>query len=247
MTSINNKAFQYCKDLTSIVIPDNITDIKLNTFTCCYRLSSIKVSEGNKRYDSRNDCNAIIETETDTIVIGFFNTVIPNTITRIGDKAFKYSKGLTSIVIPDSVTEIGKNVFSECYRLTSIRVSSGNKNYDSRNDCNAIIETETNTLLTGCQNTIIPDSVTSIGYGAFAHCSGLTFIEIPDSVTTIRKSAFLFCSNLTSIVIPDSVTTIEINAFNGCNTLKTIYVPENKKDYFKKLLPYDLHEYIVEK
>ena len=154
---------------------------------------------------------------------------------------------MTSIVIPDSVTEIGKNVFSECYRLTSIRVSSGNKNYDSRNDCNAIIETETNTLLTGCQNTIIPDSVTSIGYGAFAHCSGLTFIEIPDSVTTIEHGAFIGCSNLTSIVIPDSVTTIEINAFNGCNALKTIYVPENKTNYFKKLLPYDLHEYIVEK
>ena len=115
------------------------------------------------------------------------------TVTSISNYAFSNRSGLTSVTIPNSVASIGSFVFEGCSNLTSITVESGNAKYDSRNDCNAIIETETNTLVCGCQNTIIPNNVTSIGNGAFSGCSGLTSVDIPESVTTIGNSAFLYC------------------------------------------------------
>jgi len=121
------------------------------------------------------------------------------------------------------VTSIGGGVFSDCSRIVSINVESGNTKYDSRNDCNAIIETSTNTLIAGCQNTTIPNSVTSIGSRAFYECNSLTSIIIPNSVTSIGGSAFYDCSYLTSVTIGNNVTSIGNNAFYGCFHLATIY------------------------
>ena len=98
---------------------------------------------------------------------GLTSITIPNSVTSIGNGAFYNCTGLTSIVIPNSVTSIGDYAFYECKGLTSIKVENGNSVYDSRDNCNAIIETATNTLIAGCQNTIIPNSVTSIGGYAF--------------------------------------------------------------------------------
>lgn len=109
---------------------------------------------------------------------------------------------------PASVTEIGEGAFTDCSGLTSVVVSSGNKVYDSRSNCNAIIETATNTLLFGCQKTLVPDSVTKISPCAFWGCTSLTNIVIPNSVTEIGCNAFYGCTGLQSIVIPDSVTVI---------------------------------------
>ena len=141
---------------------------------------------------------------------------IPNSVTSIGDGAFTGCSSLTSIVIPNSVTSIGSLTFEYCPSLTSIVVASDNPVYDSRDNCNAIIEKSSNTLIVGCQNTVIPNSVTSIGFVAFCGCCfDLTNIEIPNSVTTIGQGAFGDCSGLTSIEIPNSVTSIESNAFSG--------------------------------
>ena len=141
---------------------------------------------------------------------------IPNSVTTIGGWAFDQCYGLTSITIPYSVTTIEYYAFEQCSKLTSIVVESGNTNYDSREGCNAIIETATNTLITGCRNTVIPGSVTTIGYRAFNGCDDLTSITIPNSVTTIENYAFQGCSGLTSITIPNSVTTIGYGAFQEC-------------------------------
>ena len=153
---------------------------------------------------------------------GLTSITIPNSVTSIWDWAFYRCTGLTSITIPNSVTSIGGYAFDECSGLTSIVVASGNTTYDSRENCNAIIETSSNTLIAGCQNTIIPNSVTSIGEFAFFGCSGLTSITIPNSVTSIGNSAFYWCTGLTSIEIPNSVTSIGYRAFEGCYGLTSI-------------------------
>ncbi|MBQ8270711.1 MAG: leucine-rich repeat protein [Bacteroidaceae bacterium] len=147
---------------------------------------------------------------------------IPGSITTIEYSAFQGCTALTSITIPKSVTTIKYNALSGCTALTSIKVEDGNPIYDSREDCNAIIETATNTLMQGCQNSIIPNSINTISDFAFDGCTGLTSIEIPNSVTTIGSSAFAGCTRLSIITIPNSVTTIYYYAFEGCTNLRTV-------------------------
>ena len=152
---------------------------------------------------------------------------IPNSVTSIGNGAFYWCTSLTSITLPNSVTSIGDGAFNGCSSLTSIVVESGNTMYDSRENCNAIIETASNTLIAGCQSTIIPNSVTSIGDYAFEDCSSLTSLTIPNSVTSIGGRAFSGCSSRTSITLPNSVTSIGRWAFEGCSSLTSItcYAP----------------------
>ena len=155
------------------------------------------------------------------------SVTIEEGVTSIGNCAFWNCSGLTSIEIPSNVTSIGKYAFDGCNDLTSIVVDEGNTIYDSRGNCNAIIETASNTLILGCKNTIIPASVTSIGGNAFISRNGLTSIEIPSSVTSIGDGAFADCTDLTSIEIPSSVTSIGKDAFNGCTGLTSIEIPSS--------------------
>ena len=158
---------------------------------------------------------------------GLTSIDIPNSVTSIGDYAFFNCSGLTSIDIPNSVTTIGEGVLAGCSSLVSVIINNGNTTYDSRNNCNAIIETATNKLIAGSQNTTIPNSVTSIGELAFYNCSSLTSVTIPNSVTSIGNRAFFGCINLTSVTIPNSVTTIGYSAFESCSGLTSITIPNS--------------------
>ena len=195
----------------------SVTGIGNNAFKDCTNLTCITIpnsvtSIGDKAFSC---CS------------GLTSISIPNSVTNIGDYAFYYCTNLTSIEIPNSVTSIDVGAFSYCSGLESIIVESGNTVYDSRNNCNAIIATSTNTLITGCKNTTIPESVTCIDVGAFSYCSGLTSVTIPNSVTSIGVGAFSYCSGLTSVTIGNSVTSIGDYTFSDCSGLKSITIPNS--------------------
>ena len=317
--SIGHYSFGECEKLTSISIPESVTIIRNSSFSGCIGIENIKVDEYNNVFDTREDCNAIIETKNNKLIYGCKQTVIPHSVTSIGSCAFEECKnltsiaipnsvtlideaafrgcsGLTSISIPDSITSIGDYAFYGCSGLTSISIPNGvasignytfylcsglksinmpnsvakigsyafgyctgltsisipekvtsinvsafsyckgleiiivdekNTVYDSRENCNAIIKSETNELIYGCKATVIPDSVVSIGDYAFYECSGLTSISIPNSVISIGNSAFRNCSDLTSISMSDGVTSIGASAFSGCSGLISINIPDS--------------------
>ena len=325
VTRIGNFAFLNCDGLTSITIPESVTSIGVGIFESCDGLTSIVVESENAVYDSRDNCNAIIELSTNRLIAGCKNTNIPGSVTTIGQYAFSGCSGLTSITIPNSVTSIddfafwecdgltsitipesvtsigiqsfrycrslksvtigngvtsigicafgecknltslnipssvtsiddsafygcscltsvtiptsvfsiGKNPFYDCKGITSFNVEQGNIHYDSRDNCNAIIETSSNTLISGCRNTNIPKSVTSIGDDAFYGCSGLTSVTIPNSVTSIGKYAFYGCSGLTS-VLTNREQPIPIQSGHFSNRENaTLYVPHGSSAAYK--------------
>ena len=216
ITSISGYAFEGCTGLTSVVIPNSVTSIEEWTFQGCTGLTSMVIPDSvtSIGHCAFMDCT------------GLTSVVIPDSVTSIGYCAFEDCTGLTIITIPDGVTSIDYGAFIGCASLKSINVSKNNKVYDSRNNCNAIIKTENNELISGCQTTIILDNVTSIGNSAFEKCTGLTNITIPNSVISIGSSAFEECTELTSVTIPNKITNIEDGVFSGCAGLTNVTIPD---------------------
>ncbi len=153
---------------------------------------------------------------------GLTSVTIPSSVTSIGEGAFAYCSGLTSVTVPSSVTDMGNAPFGGCDGLTTLKVASGNPVYDSRGNCNAIIRKSDNALISGCKTTVIPNNVTSIEYGAFVALPSLTSIAIPSSVGEIGFFAFQECTGLTSVTIPPSVALIRDYAFAQCTGLTSV-------------------------
>lgn len=323
VSKMGDHVFQNCASLESIRISASVSEIGSRMFAGCPNLKSIVVEEGNKKYDSRENCNAIVETATNTLVCGTENSTFPSTVTAIGGSAFAETglknlvipegitsiqisafegcqnlesvvlpnslkgmgynvfrkSGLTSIVIPEGITSLPDGTFSECKNLESvtlpstlktienafsnsgltsifipkgvtsiystsfnycgnlstISVSDENTTYDSRNNCNAIIQTATNQIVRGTFNTIIPNTVTSIGDNAFNGINSLTSIVIPESVTSIGQQAFRLCNSLVEVVCKAKVAPqLKSEAFSyGILPKATLYVPEESVESYK--------------
>ncbi len=240
LTSIGNRAFERCINLETIVIPDGVTGIGDYAFYCCSSLTGITIPEGVTSIgkDTFNECRSLtsvqlpksVESIGDNAFIwctSLKTITIPEGVTRIEFGAFDYCSSLTSIHIPASVTYIRSGAFGYCSSLERITVAEGNTVYDSRNNCNAIIEKGTNNLLQGCSTTIIPESVESIGDYAFQGCSNLISITVPANVGYIESYVFDHCSNLTNVNISDGVEKILFHAFGNCTKLETIMIPKS--------------------
>lgn len=223
--SIGQEAFMYCFMLDEIMVPSSVTSIGYWAFfNCGFNMDNVSVDSENGVYDSRNDCNAIIETATNTLIFGCRSSVIPDDVVRIEDFAFSGAM-MKSLTIPANVVSIGMSVFVNGY-LERISVNIENPVYDSRNECNAIIETSTNTLVVGCDSTVIPESISNIGDGAFLGCD-MANVSIPLGVTSIGRYAFGSCHKLTRVSIAESVTRIDTSAFYDCRQLEEITIPAN--------------------
>ena len=237
VTSIDKYAFFSCSGLTSVTIPNSVTSIGDGAFSNCIGLTSGIIgnsvtSIGNSAFYYCIGLTSVIIPNSVTSIgeeafsncTGLTSVIIGNSVTSIGYAAFSFCSCLISVTIPNSVTEIGQSTFRGCAELISIVVKGGNKVYDSRDNCNAIIETATNTLIQGCNNSTIPNSVTSVGKFAFSDCTGMTSVTIPNSVTSIGFYAFARCTGLTSVIIPNSVTEIGSSAFDDCSGLTSVTI-----------------------
>ena len=213
---INEQAFNGCTQITDVIVGKNVETIGEGAFSGCVNL--VEVSLPNSltaiRKNTFEDCRKLK------------NISIPNGVISVDDYAFLTCIELIDITIGSGVESISPYAFNECSNLKSIKVDCNNAVYDSRNNCNAIIRTDKNVLIRGCKNTIIPESITSIGAYAFNHCKELTNIIIPDSVKSIGDFAYYNCRSLISVTLPNSVTSIGNSAFAGCTFLENINIPD---------------------
>ena len=233
VTTIGESAFYYCSALTSVSMPV-ATTIGEFAFPYCSSLTSVSMPEATTIGDQAfYDCSALTSVEMPkATTIGdeaFYDcsaltSVSMPSVTTIGDQAFRYCSALTSVSIPESCTSIVGNPFQECKSLEEIVVDENNPNYSSADG--ALYDKGKTTLIgwpTAEGDITIPQSVTTIGDGAFHSCGNLTSVSMPEA-TTIGNSAFRYCSALTSVSMP-SVTTIGDLAFYDCRTLASVSMP----------------------
>lgn len=212
-------AFCRCKELSSIIIPESVVAIGGWAFNGCQSLKKIKLPVSLREIGE----SAFQDT-------GLQLADIPDNVISIGDTAFSGCSDLQILIISKNVEDIGIRVVAWNKNLKTIRVSTENKHYDSRCDCNAIIDTKRNQLIAGCGATAIPETVASIGEGAFFGCGGLKMLEIPYGITSIGRECFLRCENLESVSLPSSIQTIEERAFWWCKKLKTVVMRQGLKN-----------------
>lgn len=234
LTFIGESAFRDCSALTSISIPNTVTSVGKMAFYGCTSLTSLTIGSGLTVIDEETfrNCSALVSVTIpgNVSTIGYYSfsgcsnlssATIGNGVDSIVAYAFN-ACGLTAISLPSSVVSIDASAFSRCNDLAMMAVANNNPMFDSRDSCNAIIETATNTLVAGCNTSTIPSSVSSVGEAAFYYRTGLTSISIPEGVTSLQDGAFGY-TGLTSVTIPASVASIGMMTFYNCSSLSEIH------------------------
>jgi len=251
VTTIGAGAFAYCTNLTAVAIPKSVTDIGEDAFIDCSSLNSVSITDiaawcainfesswspyanplyyaGNLYLNGQLVTDLVIPQGITAISdyafvgCGMSTVTIPNSVSVIGDNAFRLCENLTDIDIPNSVTSIGSQAFSGCVQLAAITIPNSVTGIGSR-------------AFSGCvklASITIPDGIRVIREGTFSGCTGLTSVLIPDSVTSIEFGAFESCQSLTKIAISAKVTNIEQGAFVGCTGLRMFSVDEYNPVYY---------------
>lgn len=228
-TSIGPYAFLNCSSLTSFTIPNSVTSIGIGTFQNCTGLTSITVPGSVTSIGDRAFCGCT----------GLTSITLENGVDTIGYCAIADCFSLTSITIPASVSLIIIYAFASSINLASIIVDENNPIYDSRENCNAIIETASNTLIQGCKTTVIPNSVTRLAQSAFDGCSNLVSVSIPKSVSEIDNDVFHGCNGLQDVYCFSEEIPKTGNAFRKTEIgYSTLHVPEGSVEQYKQTSPW---------
>lgn len=216
---IGYKALSGYTNLQSLVLPSSITKIGSMAFSDCYNLTTLDIPDGVTElgYSSLSNCSRLISVK------------LPADLEVIYSYAFRGCSSLESIHIPAKVKEIDNDILNGCSRLKTITIAEDNTIFDSRNQCNAIINTANNTLMIGCLGSTIPSGVTTIGYDSFRGLN-ITSIDIPNTVKEIKQSAF-YNSGLTSLRLPSTLESIGSHAFANCNKLKEVFLEKIDYEY----------------
>lgn len=223
LKTIGHQAFDFCYALNSVTIPKTVEKFGGIAFAGCTALREIVVDAENPAFDSRGQCNAIIETATNTLIAGCNTTIIPESVTALEHYAFWNCRNLKQIHIPKSIQSLVGETFRGCYSLQSITVSSDNTFFDSRGNCNAIIDSKTNILLAGCSNTVLPKDIVGIGSYAFDTRYTIKELNLPKGVKFLGFCSFQNCTGLTKVMLPESVDSISAYAFDGCKSITDMY------------------------
>lgn len=231
---IKPMAFNKCEFLSDVFIPETNVECTGCSFCRCpnLKLSSNIFNGSLTCVPIQTKGQFVIQQNVKRITEGAFcgchditEITIPEGVESIGEKAFNECHSITEINIPSSVTDIHEGAIIDCNNLMHLSVDKNNKIFDSRDNCNAVIETATNTIRTGCRKTQFPKSVTTIGKSAFASCEEV--LRIPCSITKIAIDAFEDCDKLKKVIFEEGNKRPYFWAFTGCENIQHIVLPES--------------------